>query len=480
MAGLSGALEVAKSGLAVTSLGVRTASHNIANVNTPGYSRQRQVLAAEFPIATGGGFIGAGVRQISVSRAEDPFIQVQLLRNGAQLGASAAQADALGLVEQVVGDSSAGGLGATLNAFYDAWSDLAAASAPGAALERSSVRSAASALVDKLHGLDRQLRDQMAAVDQQLQGHLPRINDVLQQIVTLNEEIARVDASHAANDLLDERDNLLRELGGYLDIEIRDGDQGRVDVTLANGVPLLSGSRARTLFAAPDPSHPIDPRFVRIFTQDGAAATDITPLIGSGTLGGLLGARDVTLVGALRALDEIAYNVAATVNGLHATGQGTNGASGDFFSLPAQVADASRDLALDAAILASPDAIAAGTTGLPGDNQLAAQIAGLRSARLPLHVVGDVPGAPSGPSRSVLDQFSAVITEIGVQARSASSSRSQLQNVMETLENRRDEVAGVSLDEEVTKLVELQAAFQANSRVLSVVAELLGDLVNVI
>jgi flagellar hook-associated protein 1 FlgK len=73
-----------------------------------------------------------------------------------------------------------------------------------------------------------------------------------------------------------------------------------------------------------------------------------------------------------------------------------------------------------------------------------------------------------------------VITDLGVQARSASSNRSQLQHVMEMLENRRDEIAGVSLDEEVTKLVELQAAFQANSRVLSVVAELLGELVDVI
>jgi flagellar hook-associated protein 1 FlgK len=144
------------------------------------------------------------------------------------------------------------------------------------------------------------------------------------------------------------------------------------------------------------------------------------------------------------------------------------------------VVDAARDLALSAAVAASPDAIAAGPTGQAGDNRTAQAIAQLRSARAPLHVLGDALGSPSGPSRSVLDQLATVVTDIGVQARSATSNRAQLERVMETLENRRDEVSGVSLDEEVTRLVELQAAFQANSRVISMVGDLLGELVDVL
>jgi flagellar hook-associated protein 1 FlgK len=480
MSGLYGAMQVAKSGLAVTSLGVRATSHNIANVNTPNYSRQRQEVATEFPIATSGGYAGAGVRQVATQRATDPFIQEQLLRHGGQLGASSAQTDALALIEQIVGDAGPGGLGAALGAFYDAWSDLASASAPGAALERSAVRSSAEALVEQLHALDRQLRDQMAALDQQIQGYLPRVNDLLAQLDTLNDEIARLEVTHPANDLRDQRDGLLRELGGLLDITVREDADRRVDVSLRNGVPLVTAGRARTLFAAPDPTHPIDPRFVRVFVQDGLASSDITPLIGSGQLGGLLAARDVTLAGALRSLDVLAFNLSSTVNAVHATGLGANGASGDFFSQPAQVADAARDLDLTAAILASPDAIAAGPSGLPGDNRTAQAIAALRDARAPLHVLGDTLGAASGPQRSVLEEFSAVISEIGVQAQSAQSHRAQLERVMETLENRRDEVAGVSLDEEVTRLVELQAAFQANSRVIKLVSDLLGELVDTI
>jgi flagellar hook-associated protein 1 FlgK len=480
MSGLYGAMQVAKSGLAVTSLGVRTASHNIANVNNPDYSRQRQILATEYPVASSGGFLGAGVRQVGVERAEDPFIQEQLLRHGGQLGATSAQADALAVVEQIVGSDPASGLGASLNAFYDAWSDLAASGSPGAPLERAAVRTAGDALVTQLHSLDRQLRDQMSALDQRIQGQLPRVNDLLQQIVGLNDEIARIEVSEPANDLRDQRDGLLRELGGYLDIVVRDADGGRVDVALRNGVPLVSGDGARTLFAAPDPSNPIDPRFVRVYVQNGLAQSDITSLIGSGEIGGLLSARDVTLAGALRSLDVIAFNVASTVNAQHASGVGANGYTGDFFAQPAQVADAARDLALSAAVSASADAIAAGPTGAPGDTRTAQAIAALREARAPLHQLGDALGAPTGPTRSVLDQFGAVIADIGAQSRSAVSQRDQLTHVMETLQNRRDEVAGVSLDEEVTRLVELQAAFQANSRVIKLVGDLLGELVDVL
>ncbi len=477
---LSGALEVAKTGLATTSLGVRTASHNIANVNTPGYSRQRQIIATEFPVAGSGGFLGAGVRQVTVERAEDPFIQQQLLRHGGQLGATSAQADALQVIEQIVGTGGTNGLGATLNAFYDAWSDLASATTPGAPLERAAVRTSAEALVDQFHSLDAQLRDQMRAVDERIQGLLPRVNDLLQQIETLNGEISAMEVTDPANDLRDQRDGLLRELGSYLDIDVRDGDRGRVEVSLRNGVPLVSGGNAWTLFAAPDPTNPIDPRFVRVYAQNGLSSADVTSLIGAGELGGLIGARDVTIAGALRSLDEIAFNVSATVNTVHATGVGANGAVGDFFAQPAQVVDSSRDLALSASILASTDAIAAGPTGAAADNRTALAIAGLRTTRAALYVVGDALGTPTGPVRSVLDQFSAVITDIGSQARSASANRAQLDSVMETLQNRRDEIVGVSLDEEVTRLVELQAAFQANSRVISMVSDLLGELVDVI
>ena len=478
---LNGTLHVAASGLAVTALGVRTAGHNIANVDTPNYSRQRQVIAAETPAPYGNGQLGSGVTQLSITRVIDPFMQQQLLASDSSLGGTQAQASALELVEGVLADRASGGVGSALTQLYDAFSDLAASATPGAPLERAEVRSAAQNLIDTLHTLDGFLRDEMQAANGQIEASLPRVNELLTGIRDLNEQIARSALSGSpANDLMDQRDTLLRELAGFVDIRVQDGNAGRIDVTLANGVGLVEGNLVRTLVAVADPNNPFDPRFARIGLQNGANVSDITAQIGGGSLGGLLRARDVHIAGAVRGLDTIAFNVAARVNAVHASGAGANGAVGDFFAQPATVEDAARDLALAPAILASPDAIAAGLTSAPGDNRNAQALAALRDARAPMHVLGDTLGAPSGPTRSVLEQFASLVTDVGVQVRGMSSVRTTQERIRETLENRRDEISGVSLDEEVTHLVELQAAFQANARVISLVDRLLEDVVNMI
>ncbi len=478
---LNGTLDVARSGLAVTALGVRTAGHNIANVDTPNYSRQRQVIAAEAPVLYGSGMLGTGVTQLGIVRVVDPFMQQQLLASDSSLGGTQAQASALELIEGVLADRAAGGVGSALTQLYDAFSDLAASATPGAPLERAEVRSAAQNLIDTLHTIDGFLRAEMQAANGQIETSLPRVNELLTGIRDLNEQIARSALSGSpANDLMDQRDTLVRELAGFVDIRVQDGSAGRIDVTLANGAGLVEGNQVRTLVAVADPNNPFDPRFARIGLQNGANVSDITAQIGGGSIGGLLRARDVHIASAVRGLDTIAFNVAARVNAVHASGTGANGAVGDFFAQPATVEDAARNLALAPAILASPDAIAAGVTSAPGDNRNAQALAALRDARAPIHVLGDTLGAPSGPTRSLLEQFAALVTDVGVQVRGMVSVRATQEQIREMLENRRDEVSGVSLDEEVTRLVELQAAFQANARVISLVDRLLEDVVNMI
>ncbi len=478
---LNGTLEVARSGLAVTALGVRTAGHNIANVETPNYSRQRQLLAAEAPVPYGNVQLGGGVTQLGIARVVDPFMQQQLLASDSSLGGTRAQASALELIEGVLADRAAGGLGSALTQLYDSFSDLAASAAPGASLERAEVRSSAQSLIDTLHRLDGFLRDEMQVANGQIEASLPRVNELLAGVRDLNEQIARSSlAGSPANDLMDQRDTLVRELASLVDVRVHEGNGGRIDVTLANGVGLVEGNQVRTLVAVADPNNPFDPRFARIGLQNGANVSDITSQIGGGSIGGLLRGRDVHIAAAVRGLDTLAFNVAARVNAVHAGGTGANGAVGDFFAQPASVADAARNLALAPAILASPDAIAAGLTSAPGDNRNAQALAALCDARAPIYVVGDSLGAPSGPTRSVLEHFASLVTDVGIQVRGMSSVRTTQEQILETLENRRDEISGVSLDEEVTHLVELQAAFQANARVISLVDRLLEDVVNMI
>lgn len=480
MSGLFGILDVSRRGLSVATLGLRTTGQNISNVNTPGFSRQRQVVAAAFPVSSGGSLLGTGVEQLTIERITDPLIQRQLMQQGSSFGASDAQAQALARIEETLNEQDGPGLTAALGELYDAFADLAATSTPGAPIEREGVRTAAAAAVDTIHRLDGQLRQQQSDVDGGIRALLPEVNRLVQQINALNEEIVRIEINTPANDLRDQMELLIRDLSELVDVNTFPDAQGRLTVTLTNGLPLVEGGWARQLVAVPDPANPFSPAFVQVRYQDGANDVDVTSDIGGGRLGGLLRARDTLIPAAIRSLDTVAYNLTAEVNRIHNLGVGLNGASGDFFLALPGVEDAARDIDLDPAIVASSDAIAAGLTTAPGDNQNALALAGTRDTPTALFLPGDPPGPATGPTRTLLEHAAAVVTDVGQQARTLDASRSQQQRILEDLETRRDEVSGVSIDEEMTRLIELQAAFQANARVVNVLDRLLEDVIGLI
>ncbi len=480
MASLFGILDVAHRGLSVASLGLRTTGHNIANVDTPGFSRQNPIRTTGHPVPSPNGNLGGGVEQLTVQRITDPFIQAQLLRQGSSLGAADSQARILSQIEEVLNEQDGEGLTNALNQFYDAFQDLSTATTPGAPVEREALRSTSTALVDTLQRLDGQLRQQQADADSGVRAMIPEINRLSVQINQLNEEIVKLEINDPANDLRDQMELHIRELAEIVDVNTFTDGQGRTVVSLTNGLPLVEGGRARELVAVTDPSNPFDPTFAEVRYRDNTNDINVTGEIGGGRLGGLLRGRDTLIPAAIRSLDTIAYNLASSVNTVHQAGTGLDGTTGNFFASPAAVEDAAQNLSLETAIVNNADAIAAGLTTAPGDNENALALAALRDTPSTLFLPGDPPGPASGPSRSVLDHATSLVSDVGQQSRTFESSRAQQQRVLQTLESRRDEVSGVSVDEEVTRLVELQAAFQANARVVSVLDRLLGDVIDLL
>lgn len=480
MPGLFGVMNTAARSLAVTSQGIQNTSHNISNVETPGYSRQRQILGTASPSRHPAGHLGNGVEQISIRRITDSFVHEQLVRQGSQFGAADAQAGALGVVQEVFNGVDAGSLTDSLGRFYDAFSDLASSPTPGAAIERAGARSAAQSLVDTIHSMDASLRAEQRAADDAIESTLLEISRLAEAIDQQNDEIVKLEITAPANDARDTRDQLVRDLSELVGLQTFESPDGRLNVSLPNGLPLVGAGDSSSLVAVQDVSNPFNSTFVQIHYSDGVSSADVTSQIGGGRLGGILRARDDLLAGAIRTLDTLAYNLTTSVNSLHATGVGLNGEVGDFFAAPAAVEDAASGLALDAQILASTDAIAAGFTSAPSDNTLALEIANLRTTPTAFFLPGDPPGPATGPSRTLLEQVAVVVTDAGEQARTFETARSQQARIIESLENRRDSVSGVSLDEEMTQLIELQAAFQANSRLISLVDELLEDVLGIL
>jgi flagellar hook-associated protein 1 FlgK len=479
MSGLFGILDVANRGLVVSQLGVRNTSNNIANVNTPGYSRQRQIVTSTAPTPTSAGNLGAGAEQISVERVHDSFVQAQLIAQNAAYGSTDAQASALSAVEEVVNEQHGAGIGAALARLYSAFSELAAAQTPGAPVERDAVRATAQTLIDTLHSADARLRDQMSAAQQSIDATIGEINAITTRVAELNREISAAETTAPANELRDERDMLVRSLAEKIDIHTFEDGAAQV-ILLPSGQPLVEGNVSHSLVPFADTANAFNPSFSRIGHQMGSSVVDITNDIGGGRLGGLLRARDTVLPSAIRSLDTIAYNVASTVNAVHSTGVGLNGAVGDFFASLPGVEDAARDLRLDPAIVANVDSIAAGTSTAAGDNTNALALAALRDSATAISLPGDPPGPASGPVRTLLDHTAGIVADIGQQTAVMKRAREQDAQIAAMLENRREEVSGVSIDEEVTELVQLQAAFRANARIMQAVDRLLEDVLSLV
>lgn len=480
MSGLFGTLDVATRGLLVTQNGVRVTSHNTANVETPGFTRQRQVLAAGAPVNFQNGAVGTGVEQLSITRISDDLLFRQLVSADSRASALDVEASALDRVEEVLNEQQSDGLGARIGALYDAFGDLASATAPGAPVERESLRTAAVSLIDSFEATDSRFREIMSDANRSAVATLDVINGISREIAGLNEAIVRDEATAPANDLRDRRDALVRELAGNVEVSTFEQDNGSLVVMVANGLALVDGGTARTLTAVADPTNAFDPSFSRIVFDAGATQVDVTAEIGGGALGGQLEVRDNLVPDAIRELDVLAFNLAAQVNGVHSGGSGLDGTIGNFFQVPAAVDGTAGSLALDPNIAASADAIAAGFTTDPGDNRNALLLAELRTAPTALFLPGDPPGVPSGPTRTVLDQHAFLVARTGETTRVTRGAQTSQARVLGELEQRRDSISGVSLDEEMIRLTRLEAAFQANARVITAVDGLLDTVLQLL
>lgn len=476
--GLIDALGIAVRGMAVEQNAIRTASHNIANVDTPGYSRQRVIQTAGDPFHHDAGALGTGVEQVSIVRANDAVVERQILIERSALASANMQAGSLLQVEEILNEQEGAGIGAALDALYGAFSDLAGN--PSGSTERQAVVLAAQAAADRLAAADRQLRDLQRSANAGIESTLTEINEISARVAELNVQIAHAEVSAPANDLRDQRDQLLRELSDKVAVHTVEQTDGKVYVYVNGGLALVQGELSNRLEAAPDPTNPFDSSFSAVVFNGAGNRIDITSTLSGGRLGGLLATRDGVTASAIRDLDTVAYNLAAQVNQVHGAGVGLDGSSGVFFTPLAAVEDSARDLRVDARVSANLDAIAAGQSSTPGDNRNALDLAALRDLPQTLYVVGDPPGPPSGPTRTLIDHVGAIGADYGQQAAAMQSAKTQRERVLETVENRRDELVGVSLDEEMANLIRLEAAFQANARVVDSVRRLFESLLEVV
>lgn len=453
---LLGVLSVARDGLLAQTAGLDITGQNVANASTPGYVRRSPLLSTQQL-----GPAQGTVRFDGIQRQFERFSYARALAEQGRYGAAAARSSALGRAEAILAPG-AGGIDQRMSAFFQSAQALVAS--PSDMSTRQQLLANAQSLADSVSSAAGDLMQQRQDLLQSAGEIAGQVNAELKTIADLSRQIAQAgDNSGDAASLRDQRDELVRQVADRIGGKAIEDDAGHFTL-LAAGVAVVVDGTASSLGVGLDKQGALQITVQR----QGGASTDVTSQIDTGSLGGVREARDVDVPKVQAELDQLAYDLATTVNTVHAAGFGLDAQSGrNLFAAPNAVAGAAYGMKLDAQLVGHPERIAAAESAnaVPGGNGAALALAQLASKKL-----GNGPGTPD-------ERFTSVLTGLG-SAKSGSDAELDLRSsTLSQAKNLESSASGVSLDEEMVEMTRYQRAFEASMRVMRTADELMADLV---
>ncbi len=557
-----GALNIAKWALLSQQTAIEVAGHNIANVNTEGYTRQQAVIEASHPIPTIPGQIGTGVKITEIKRAYDNFLGSQINSETNLLGKWTSKEEALSRAEVVFNETTGGGLNKYLTEFWSAWQNLSLN--PAGETERQAVIGKGKLLSDTFNKLSTDLKRIRDDADKKIVSVVDEVNQLTGQIVELNKIIHESEVTgENANDLRDKRDLIIKKIAERMDVNYyEDSTNNQVIVYTAKGRPLVTGQYAFQLQAVQN-SENAALHDVKWTNVDGTL-TDLSSDLTGGNLAGLIEARDSNVQQYLKKLDILSASIVKEVNKEHVTGYGLDGSTGVIFFNPLSVTtkagasntgsatvssgsvsnpqvvatdnyevrftssssysiynatqgassgtftfssgssisffqqkgitvsisgsaasgdrfvisaseNSSSIMAVNSTVELNTKKVAAAKSAASGDGDNALSIGALQSSL----IVGGSGGAASG-TYTFNDYYNAVVGTVGLDTSTAKENVKQREAVKLQLENRRENISGVSLDQEMIDLIKFQQAYGAAAKLISTVDELLDTLLSTV
>jgi flagellar hook-associated protein 1 FlgK len=450
MSSLFSMLNLGAGAISAHTAGVSVASNNAANADTEGYSRQRVELRS----LLGSGGVSAG----GVDRFGSAFLGGRLRDTAGTLAMSKAFAAALMSIEAEITAPNADVSVAT-SALFDSFSALSVA--PSDSIARGAAVEAAENLAATIRRQAASLSRARADADQRIRDQTSEASKLAFEIATANKAIQTSDDPV----LRDRRDAAAEQLAALVGGDARIDGDGFMRFVLPGGAVVVDGTRAASFQGSTDPANG---GMARLDLVDGASRVDVTGQIESGAIGGELQFRDSAVVSAANDLDQLAFDLSTQINAVHQAGAGSDGVSGrDLFAAPTQVAGAAAAMAVDAPVAADSSLLAAGATGAgPTDNSNALALAAMRDQPL-----------AGGGTRTFIDAGIDIAAGVGQQAARASGENEMLGAVRDHLDSVRDSIAGVSIQEELTRLSQFQHGVEAATRFISTVDGLLGTII---
>ncbi len=449
---LTGSISIALRGLTAQQIALETTTNNIANANTPGYTRRRANMEEDSPTFNGSVMVPRGVNVSGIESLRDRVLELRIQQETQQQSGTESYIQSMSEVESLFSNTSSG-LDSKMNALFNSLERLS--TQPSDTSLRQSVMIASSNLASGFREIAQKLRSIQSNLDLSTKQSVGSINELLEQIASASVEVAaRQSIGQDTGAAEDQRTALLKKLSEQMDVSVVQTENG-ISVTAANGAPLVVGQKTFPLKTALDSASGT----THVFAGD----DDITSNITGGLLGGTLRARDQSVRKLISDIDSLAEGVSSAFNAAHKLGFDANGVAGtDLFTTGATTKGAAASMRL---LLTDGSQIAASSDGTKGSNGNIVKLLAVRDTA----VVGQ---------EKPLDCYGRISFDVGSSIANAKSEAVASSLMLQQLDDQRGAISGVSMDEEAANLIRFQRAYEASARVISVVNDLLETAVN--
>lgn len=445
---ISRILEISKRSLLAYQSAVKTTTDNISNANNEYYKRRR-VNFNEL----NSGYSALGLNVDDTQRLRQRFAEYQIYSENQFYGKYQSTNRLLSQIEGIFDESNGSGLSKVMDDFFSAWNDLS--KDPESSYARNLVVDKATVLSDSFQRVDGDLQNIQDQIKPELQLQLKDVNQKLALLQKINRQIRK----QANPDLLDQRDKLLDELSQKINLKIKEKENGEVNV-YSDGILLVSYDTLNELKLNETGKNGTTQ--LQIQLKNGGHVLDIN----NGELAGLLEMNNKVLPDYKNKLDELARGLASAVNKIHRQGENLNGVGGlDFF---ASDITGMADFKVNQAIVDDPSLIA---TKYPGEGEGSGSIAS---------AINDLQSTSIFNEGTAHEYYQSFLTQLGDKIQEADFNENSQKMIIDQLKNQRDAVTGVSMDEEMTQMVQYQQAYSAAAKMITTVDQMMSTVIQMV
>ena len=478
---------IGRSSLRTSKKSLATTSHNIANANTEGFSRQSVVAESNIPIQEGKNIVGSGVNVKSVKRVHDRLVEKKLNNSLSKNSYDNERTNQLSNIEEIFNEINSDGMNKILNRFFNSFRELS--NQPENEVVRTLVRDNAGIVVKDFKRLSGSITEVKDRLDAKIESIVQDSNSLGTTIASLNKEITRLEnMGGETGDLRDQRDNAVRKLAEFFEINTYEDEKGQYVVNIKGGGSLVAGGALNSLrlgkVAGDEIGSYEDEARAEIFFDAGGTTTAITPYLKNGEAAALVETRNNELTVLRSQLDEMAHGLVHVTNAIHrrgyinkklpvdqkgnviTTGLNQKVTGINFFKEPLNLKQASRNLELSAEIQDDLQNIATGLEpNSPGDNRIAIAISKVQHEK----VLGE-------GSKTFEEVYLQSVGKIGLATSKAKLNSEQSKGILAQAKSIKERISGVSIDEEATNMVKYQQAYEASAKMIRAADEMFDSV----